>query len=108
MARLLKRMTKMRTKDKIFFGQSMGLVNVHIGEQIKVHTTQTLELAKERNTIMQEISKIAWKLKIRSKESQRINWHYARRHKETIPQLEKLLADRRIEYVYQQAGGIDD
>jgi len=107
-ARLLKRMTKMRTKDKIFFGQSMGLVNVHIGEQIKVHTTQTLELAKERNAIMQEISKIAWKLKIRSKESQRINWHYARRHKETIPQLEKLLADMRIEYVYQQAGGIDD
>ena len=101
-------MPKMRTKDRIFFGQSMGLVNVHIGEQIKVHTTQTLELAKERNTIMQEISKIAWKLKIRSKESQRINWHYARRHKETISQLEKLLADMRIEYVYQQAGGIDD
>jgi hypothetical protein len=57
---------------------------------------------------MQEISKIAWKLKIRSKESQRINWHYARRHKETIPQLEKLLADMRLEYVIQQAGGIDD
>ena len=98
----------MRTKDRIFFGQSMGLVNVHIGEQMKVHTTQTLELAKERNTIMQEISKIAWKLKIRSKESQRINWHCARRHKETIPQLKKLLADMRIEYVYQQAGVIDE
>ena len=98
----------MRTKDKIFFGQSMGLVNVHIGEQIKVHTTQTLELAKERNAIMQEISKIAWKLKIRSKESQRINWHYARRFKKTIEQLEKLLADMRLEYVIQQAGGIDD
>jgi hypothetical protein len=98
----------MRTKDRIFFGQSMGVVNAHIGEQIKVHTTQTLELAKERNAIMQEISKIAWKLKIRSKESQRINWHYARRHKETIPQLEKLLADMRIEYVYQQAGGLDE
>ena len=108
MARLLKRMTKMRTKDKIFFGQSMGLVTVHIGEQIKVHTTQTLELAKERNAIMQEISKIAWKLKIRSKESRRINWHYARRHKETIPQLEKLLTDMKLEYVYQQAGGIDE
>jgi hypothetical protein len=40
-------MTKMRTKDRIFFGQSMGLVNVHIGEQIKVHTTQTLEKAIE-------------------------------------------------------------
>ena len=101
-------MPKMRTKDRIFFGQSMGVVNAHIGEYIKVHTTQTLELAKERNAIMQEISKIAWKLKIRSKESQRINWHYARRHKETIPQLEKLLADMKIEYVYQQAGGIDD
>ena len=107
MARSLRKMTKMRVKDRIFFGQSMGVVNAHIGEHIKVHTTQTLELAKERNAIMQEISKIAWKLKIRSKESQRINWHYARRHKETIPQLEKLLADMRIEYVYQQAGGTE-
>ena len=101
-------MTKMRTKDKIFFGQTMGLVNVHIGEQIKVHTTQTLELAKERNAIMQEINSIAWKMKIRSKESHRINWHYARRFKETIPQLEKLLADMRLEYVIQQAGGLDE
>jgi len=101
-------MPKMRTKDRIFFGQSMGLVNVHIGEQIKVHTTQTLELAKERNAIMQEINKIAWVLNIRSKESHRINWHYARRFKETIPQLEKLLADMRLEYVIQQAGGLDD
>ena len=108
MERSLRKMTKMRTKDKIFFGQTMGVVNAHIGERVKVHTTQTLELAKERNAIMHEISKIAWKLKIRSKESQRINWHYARRHKETIPQLEKLLADMRIEYVYQQAGGIDE
>jgi ribosome maturation factor RimP len=86
----------------------MGLVNVHIGEQIKVHTTQTLELAKERNAIMQEVNKLAWVLNIRSKESQRINWHYARRHKETIPQLEKLLADMRLEYVIQQAGGVDE
>ena len=108
MERSLRRMTKMRTKDRIFFGQSMGVVNAHIGEQIKVHTTQTLELAKERNAIMQEISKIAWKLKIRSKESQRINWHYARRFKETIPQLKKLLADMRLEYVIQQAEGLDD
>jgi hypothetical protein len=100
-------MPKMRTKDRIFFGQSMGVVNAHIGEHIQVHTPQTLELAKERNAIMQEISKIAWKLNIRSKESHRINWHYARRHKETIPQLEKLLADMRIEYVYQQAGGTE-
>jgi len=107
-ARSLKKMTKMRVKDKIFFGQSMGLVNVHIGEQIQVHTTQTLELAKERNAIMQEINSIAWKLNIRSKESHRINWHYARRFKETIPQLEKLLADMRLEYVIQQAGGLDD
>ena len=86
----------------------MDLVNDQIGEQMKVHTTETLELAKERNAIMHEISKIAWKLNIRSKESQRINWHYARRHKETILQLKKLLADMKIEYVYQQAGGIDD
>jgi malonyl CoA-acyl carrier protein transacylase len=98
----------MRVKDKIFFGQSMGVVNAHIGEQIKVHTTQTLELAKERNAIMQQINSIAWKMKIRSKESHRINWHYARRFKETIPQLKKLLADMRLEYVIQQAGGLDE
>jgi hypothetical protein len=107
-ARSLKKMTKMRVKDKIFFGQSMGVVNAHIGEHIQVHTTQTLELAKERNAIMQQINNIAWKLNIRSKESHRINWHYARRFKETIPQLKKLLADMRLEYVIQQAGGIDD
>jgi len=101
-------MPKMRTKDKIFFGQTMGVVNAHIGEHIQVHTTQTLELAKERNAIMQQINSIAWKMKIRSKESHRINWHYARRFKETNTQLEKLLADMKIEYVYQQAGGIDD
>jgi hypothetical protein len=98
----------MRVKDKIFFGQTMGVVNAHIGEQIKVHTTQTLELAKERNAIMQEVNKIAWKIHVKSKESKRINWHYARRFKETIPQLEKLLADMRLEYVIQQAGGIDE
>ena len=101
-------MPKMRTKDRIFFGQTMGVVNAHIGEQIKVHTTQTLELAKERNAIMQEVNKIAWKIHVKSKESKRINWHYARRFKETIPQLEKLLADMRLEYVIQQAGGIDE
>ena len=101
-------MPKMRVKDKIFFGQTMGVVNAHIGEQIHVHTTQTLELAKERNAIMHEISKIAWKMSIKSKESKRINWHYARRYKETNAQLEKLLADMKIEYVYQQAGGIDE
>ena len=101
-------MTKMRTKDRIFFGQSMGVVNAHIGEHIKVHTTQTLELAKERNAVMQEVNSIAWKLNIRSKESHRINWHYARRNKETNAQLEKLLADMKIEYVYQQAGGVDE
>ena len=86
----------------------MGVVNAHIGEQIKVHTTQTLELAKERNAIMHEISKIAWKMSIKSKESKRINWHYARRFKETNAQLEKLLADMRLEYVIQQAGGLDE
>jgi len=107
-ARLLKRRIKMRAKDRIFFGQSMGVVNAHIGEHIKVHTTQTLELAKERNAVMQEVNSIAWKLKIRSKESQRINWHYARRFKKTAEQLKKLLADMRLEYVIQQAGGIDE
>jgi hypothetical protein len=86
----------------------MGVVNAHIGEHIQVHTTQTLELAKERNAIMQQINNIAWKMKVRSKESHRINWHYARRFKKTIPQLEKLLTDIRLEYVIQQAGGIDE
>ena len=100
-------MNKMRTKDRIFFGYTMGRVNNHIHEEMQVHTTQTLELAKERNAIMQEINKIAWQLNIKSKESHRINWHYARRFKKTIEQLKKLLADMKIEYVYQQAGGVD-
>ena len=100
-------MTKMRVKDKIFFGYKMGTVNNHIHEGIKVHTTQTLELAKERNPIMNEITTLAWKLNIKSKESHRINWHYARRFKKTNEQLKKLLADMKIEYVYQQAGGVE-
>lgn len=100
-------MTKMRAKDKIFFGYTMGKVNNHIHEEMQVHTTQTLELAKERNAIMQEINAIAWKMNIKSKESHRINWHYARRFKETNEQLKKLLADMKIEYVYQQAGGVE-
>jgi hypothetical protein len=98
-------MTKNRVKDKIFFGLSMASVNHHIREIIKV---RPLEEAKERSAIMEQINKIAWKLTIKSKESNRINWHYARRYKKTKEQLEKLLADMRIEYVYQQAGGIDE
>jgi len=97
-------MPKMRAKDKIFFGYTMGKVNNHIAEEIKV---QPLEEAKERNTIMQEINKIAWNLIIKSKESYRINWHYARRYKKTNEQLKKLLHDMKIEYVYQQAGGTE-
>jgi hypothetical protein len=85
----------------------MGKINSK-NRSVEVYVNRPLEQAIERNKIMEDINKIAWKLKIRSKESQRINWHYARRHKETIPQLEKLLADMRIEYVYQQAGGVDD
>lgn len=100
----------MRTKDKIFFGYTIGKVNVNIREEIKVHTTQTLELAKERIAIMHKISKIAWVLNIKSKETHRINWHYARRYKETNEQLKKLLTDMKIEYVYQivSTGGIDN
>ena len=97
----------MRVVDKIFFGYSMGNVNNHIHEVMQVHTTQTLELAKERNAIMQEINAIAWKMNVKSKESHRINWHYARRFKKTNEQLKKLLADMKIEYVYQQAGGVE-
>ena len=98
-------MAKNRAKDMIFFGYTMGKVNSHIHEEMQVHTTQTLELAKERNAIMQEIFRIAWKLQIKSDESRRINWHYARRFKKTNEQLEKLLADMKIEYTFQQAGG---
>ena len=101
-------MPKMRTKDKIFFDYSMGKVNSQTTRVEVGRVGHTVEQARQRNEIMQEMNNVAWKLKIRSKESQRINWHYARRNKETIPQLEKLLADMRIEYVYQQAGGIDE
>jgi hypothetical protein len=97
-------MNKNRVKDKIFFGLSMASVNHHIREIIKV---RPLEEAKERSAIMEQINKIAWKLTIRSKESNRINWHYARRYKKTKEQLEKLLTDMKIEYVYQQAGGTE-
>ena len=94
----------MRVKDKIFFGYRMGTVNNHIHEEIKM---RPLEEAKERNPIMNEITTLAWKLNIKSKESRRINWHYARRFKKTNEQLKKLLADMKIEYVYQQAGGTE-
>ena len=106
MARSLKKMTKMRVKDMVCFDYTMGKINSK-NRSVEVYVNRPLEQAIERNKIMEDINKIAWKLKIRSKESQRINWHYARRHKETIPQLEKLLADMRIEYVYQQAGGTE-
>jgi hypothetical protein len=98
-------MPKNRVKDMIFFGYTMGKVNNHVREEIKM---RPLEEAKERNAIMQEITKLAWKMNIKSDESRRINWHYARRFKETNEQLKKLLADMKIEYVYQQAGGIDE
>ena len=100
-------MPKNRVKDMITVSYTIGKIGNHIHEEMQVHTTQTLELAKERNAIMQEINAIAWKMNIKSKESHRINWHYARRFKETIPQLKKLLADMKIEYVYQQAGGTE-
>ncbi len=100
-------MTKMRTKDMVTFDYSMGKIH-STNRSVEAYVNRPLEQAIERNKIMQAIQKLAWKLKIRSKESQRINWHYARRNTETTPQLEKLLADMRIEYVYQQAGGIDN
>lgn len=101
-------MTKMRVKDKIFFGYRMGTVCNHIHEEIQVHTTQTLELAKERNAIMEELNALAWKMNVKGKEAHRIKWHYARRFKETNEQLKKLLADMKLEYVYQQAGELND
>ena len=97
-------MAKMRVKDKVTFGYSLGDIGNHIYEVVQVHTTQTLELAKERNAIMQELTTLAWKMNVKGKESQRIKWHYARRFKETNEQLKKLLDDMKIEYVYQQAG----
>jgi hypothetical protein len=92
----------MRAKDKITFDYPMARVSNQIREVVKLNAS--LEQAIERNKIMQEINKIAWLLKIRSKESHRINWNYARRHKITIPRLKKLLEEMKIEYVYQQAG----
>ena len=97
----------MRVKDMVTFDYSMGRINSK-NKSVEVYVNRPLEQAIERNKIMQEINKIAWRMKIRSKESHRINWHYARRHKETTSQLEKLLGDMRLEYVIQQAGGIDD
>jgi hypothetical protein len=98
---------RMRVKDMVTFDYSMGRINSK-NKSVEVYVNRPLEQAIERNAIMQDINKIAWKMKVRSKESHRINWHYARRHKETITQLEKLLADMRLEYVIQQAGGIDE
>lgn len=100
-------MTKMRVKDMMTFDYTMGKINSQ-NKSVEVYVNRPLEQAIERNKIMQEIQKLAWKMKIRSKESHRINWHYARRNKETTPQLEKLLTDMKLEYVIQQAGGIDD
>jgi uncharacterized lipoprotein YajG len=77
--------------------------------RVEVYRVGTsLKESMERNAIMQEIIKLAWIMNIKSKESKRINWHFARRFKETNTQLEKLLADMKIEYVYQQAGGVDE
>ena len=98
-------MTKMRVKDKVTFGYSLGKINNHNREQVRV---MPLEEAKERNAIMHELTTLAWKMNVKGKESQRIKWHYARRFKETNEQLKKLLADMKLEYVYQQAGGLSD
>lgn len=79
-------MTKMRVKDMVTFDYSMGKIH-STNRSVEAYVNRPLEQAIERNKIMQDIQKLAWKMKIRSKESHRINWHYARRHKETIPQL---------------------
>jgi hypothetical protein len=82
-------------------GYSMGKADSQNTRVEVYRMSKTIEEVKELN-------KLAWQLRIRSKESQRINWHYARRNKETNAQLKKLLADMKIEYVYQQAGGVDE
>ena len=89
-------------------GYSMGKADSQNTRVEVYRMSKTIEEVKERNEILQELNKLAWQLRIRSKESQRINWHYARRNKETNAQLKKLLADMKIEYVYQQAGGVDE
>jgi hypothetical protein len=98
----------MRVKDKIFFGYSMGRVNAGNSIEVYYEGDPMLKDRIEKNQIMQEVNKLAWQLEIKSKESHRINWHYARRFKKTTEQLKKLLADMKIEYVYQQAGAQDD
>ena len=85
-------------------GYSMGKADSQNTRVEVYRMSKTIEEVKERDVILQEINKLAWKMRVKSKESQRINWHYARRNKKTNTQLEKLLTDMRIEYVYQQAG----
>ena len=98
----------MRTKDKIFFGYSMGRVNAG-NNRVEVYHERDRMLKDriERNALVQEINTLAWKMQIKSEESRRINWHYARRFGKTNEQLKKLLHDMKIEYVYQQAGGTE-
>ena len=94
----------MTKSEMLESGFSMGRSDSQNTRVEVYRMSKTIEEVKERDVILQEINKLAWKMRVKSKESQRINWHYARRNKETNTQLEKLLTDMRIEYVYQQAG----
>ena len=98
----------MTKSEMLESGFSMGRSDSQNTRVEVYRMSKTIEEVKERDKIMQEINKLAWKMRVKSKESQRINWHYARRNKETNAQLKKLLADMKLEYVYQQAGGIDE
>ena len=57
----------MRVKDMVTFDYSMGRINSK-NKSVEVYVDRPLEQAIERNKIMQEINKIAWKMKIKSKE----------------------------------------
>lgn len=57
----------------------------------------------ERAKTLEELSRLAFNMDIKSKESRRLAWHYKRRHTYTDMKLNKLLHDFKLEYVFQKA-----
>lgn len=58
----------------------------------------------ERAKTLEAMSRMAFNMDIKSKESRRLVWHYKRRHTYTDAKLNKLLHDFKVEYVFQKAG----
>lgn len=57
----------------------------------------------ERAKTLEELSRLAFNMDIKSVESKRLAWHYKRRHTYTDMKLNKLLHDFKLEYVFQKA-----